>query len=383
MGRNNTFEGGDMWILKTDSIGNILWKKCFGGAHADWLNNLTKSQEGGYLLSGISSSVDQDVWNPIAGTGTYTPMPLLIKIDDTGTIEWSKSYKANIMGERIKSTFQNLEGKYLSIYFNPYTIVELDSTEIVWRFNNNTNSNTAWENKHFIQNTDGSYMVIGNYSSSPNTAFVQKYAACPSYTYENITICKGTSYVIGSQTISTAGVYWDTLLMASGCDSLIKITLTIDSIDAPIINANGNILSTGTYTTYQWLDGSNNPIIGATSQTYEATIAGNYSVVVTGSNGCSDTSSAFNHTPSSITEPSLFSNMKLYPNPVSDVLYLEIPQLKGKATVTINTLDGRTLVTKSLNGTKQTLSLEKLPSAVYFIKITTNEGTSVRKIVKE
>jgi hypothetical protein len=382
-GRNNSFEGGDMWVLKTDSVGTILWQKCFGGAHADWLNNVTKSKEGGYLLSGISSSVDQDVWNPIAGTGTYTPMPLLIKINDTGSIEWSKSYKAANMGERIRSTFQNLAGEYMSIYqaSTGYTVTKLDSTGIVWNFNNN--SNASWENRHIIQNTDGSYMVVGKYASNPNTVFVQKYAACPSYTYEAVTICKGTSYTFGSQTITEVGIYYDTLVSVISCDSIVKLIVTVDSIVVPSITATGNTLSTGTYTSYQWLDGSNNPISGATAQTYEATAAGNYRVLVTGANGCSDTSIAYNHTPSSINKPTLFSNMKLYPNPVSDVVYIEMPELKGKATVTINTLDGRTLVVQPLQGTKQSLSIENLPTGIYFIKITTGEGAAVRKIVKE
>src|SRR5690606_4924761 len=94
-GRNATFEGGDMWVIKTDSLGTVTWQKCFGGTRADWLNNLIVSQEGGYLLSGIGSSVDGDAWNPIAGTGTYNPQPINIKIDDTGSIEWSRSYTNN------------------------------------------------------------------------------------------------------------------------------------------------------------------------------------------------------------------------------------------------------------------------------------------------
>src|SRR5690606_7691051 len=110
---------------------------------------------------------------------------------------------------------------------------------------------------------------------------------------------------------------------------------------------------------------------------------GNYRVVVTGNNGCSDTSEVYNHTPSSIDESALFSNMKLYPNPASDVINLEISQLKGKATLELTGVDGRLVITKSLSATHDQLSIAKLPSGIYFIKITTEESTVVRKIVKE
>jgi gliding motility-associated-like protein len=43
-------------------------------------------------------------------------------------------------------------------------------------------------------------------------------------------ICAGTSTVFGGQTISTAGTYMDTLTSASGCDSIITLTLSVTPI---------------------------------------------------------------------------------------------------------------------------------------------------------
>ena len=72
-------------------------------------------------------------------------------------------------------------------------------------------------------------------------------------------ICPGQSYVFGSQTLTTAGNYSDTLLSASGCDSIVNLSLgaiaaTSSSLSAAICPGGsyafgGNILTAaGTYT---------------------------------------------------------------------------------------------------------------------------------------
>lgn len=399
-GRHSVSEGGDYWVVKTDSVGTVQWQKCYGGSSFELTSGLIASQEGGYLIAGASYSTDGDVSAQIAGIGNNTK-PWLVKINDRGLVEWDKSYwvdsstnSFNIPNwENVYGVSQGIDGNYNLIVSSAgfVGIVKVNTTgDVVSYFNHYADLNKP---TRLYQLMDGSFMSPGGYKNPFSTrgtgvnipqALIIKYAACPAYTYDTVTICKGASYTFGSQTVSTAGIYWDTLNMASGCDSLIKLTLLVDSIVTPIITATGNMLSTGTYTSYQWLDGHNSPIGGATAQTYNATTAGSYRIVVTGANGCSDTSLVYNHNPISINEPAFFSTMKLYPNPASDVVYIEMPELKDKATATINTLDGRTLVTKSLlPGTKQSLSMEALPGGVYFIKISTKEGIAVRKIVKE
>ena len=46
---------------------------------------------------------------------------------------------------------------------------------------------------------------------------------------ESITeeICEGESYVFGSQTLTTSGVYEETFTSASGCDSVVTLTLSV------------------------------------------------------------------------------------------------------------------------------------------------------------
>jgi len=77
----------DYWLLKLDSNGNKLWSKTYGGSNDDAATNITKTSDGGYLLSGYSRSVDGDVTTN-AGFQDYW----LIKIDSSGNIQWEKSF---------------------------------------------------------------------------------------------------------------------------------------------------------------------------------------------------------------------------------------------------------------------------------------------------
>lgn len=48
--------GWDYWVVKVDSIGNIIWQKNIGGTEYDMLRQLKQTNDGGYILAGGSGS---------------------------------------------------------------------------------------------------------------------------------------------------------------------------------------------------------------------------------------------------------------------------------------------------------------------------------------
>jgi hypothetical protein len=46
----------DIWIIKIDQSGNIMWQKTFGGSNSDWVQSLIETPDGGYILAGSSHS---------------------------------------------------------------------------------------------------------------------------------------------------------------------------------------------------------------------------------------------------------------------------------------------------------------------------------------
>ena len=77
----------DAWVIRTDGTGNEIWSKCYGGTSNDGIACLIKSNDGGYVFAGNTSSNDGDV-NGNHGAHDYW----IVKIDTSGTILWQQCY---------------------------------------------------------------------------------------------------------------------------------------------------------------------------------------------------------------------------------------------------------------------------------------------------
>src|SRR6202008_91915 len=79
----------DIWILKTDILGNMQWKKCFGGSYYDVAPSIIQTADGGYIFAGTTSSTDGD---PIGQHGPVasTPDAWVVKLDASGNIQWQR-----------------------------------------------------------------------------------------------------------------------------------------------------------------------------------------------------------------------------------------------------------------------------------------------------
>jgi len=78
----------DLWIVKLDRCGNLLWEKSYGGTGYESARDVVQTADGGFLVLGETNSTDGDV---IAGYGGTKDIWLL-KIDPSGTITWQKRY---------------------------------------------------------------------------------------------------------------------------------------------------------------------------------------------------------------------------------------------------------------------------------------------------
>lgn len=76
----------DIWAVKLDSVGTLLWQKCLGGSNGETVGSVLQTQDGGYILAGTTLSNDGDV---TINKGFHDCW--LIKLDSLGNIEWQKS----------------------------------------------------------------------------------------------------------------------------------------------------------------------------------------------------------------------------------------------------------------------------------------------------
>ncbi|MEO8085723.1 MAG: T9SS type A sorting domain-containing protein [Bacteroidota bacterium] len=89
----NSSGSNDYWIVKTDSFGNKLWDKKFGGYLSDIFSCLTVTVDGGCILGGRSNSdssgdKSQNNWDNSHNTFDYW----IVKLDSAGNKQWAKRY---------------------------------------------------------------------------------------------------------------------------------------------------------------------------------------------------------------------------------------------------------------------------------------------------
>lgn len=217
------------------------------------------------------------------------------------------------------------------------------------------------------------FVMTFNLTVNTNTTIIDTHEACDSFTWID-----GNTYT-SSNSIAT-----HTLTNVAGCDSVITLNLTINSIDNSTSNFEATITANQTGATYQWIDCNNgNSIIsGETNSSYTATANGDYAVIIT-LNGCSDTSNCVNISTIGLDERSLLNQIKLFPNPVQNTLTIQ----GNLANMNFKLMDttGKTVELKVLeqNTNSAIISMDELPSGVYFIEIYSENNSIKRKIVKQ
>jgi hypothetical protein len=100
---------GDYWIVKLDEDGNLVWQKSFGGSLYDFAHAVVLTADGGYVVSGYARSGDGDV-NSNSGEEDIW----IIKLDSAGNLLWQQRY-GDYAGEGTSAMVADEAGNFLSI----------------------------------------------------------------------------------------------------------------------------------------------------------------------------------------------------------------------------------------------------------------------------
>ena len=133
---------------------------------------------------------------------------------------------------------------------------------------------------------------------------------------------------------------------------------------------------------YQWINcGNANAIIpNETNQSFTALASGSYAVIVT-MNGCIDTSACFSFTSVEIAQNAFGSQIKIYPSPAQDFLFIE-GNFQEQISITLTDVSGKQVLSKIENGLTQKyeLNTEGLSNGMYLLKIQRANQQVIRKV---
>jgi hypothetical protein len=259
-----------------------------------------------------------------------------------------------------------------------YSSVETDTQmacdSFTWSDGNvyTTSNTTAVQN---LLSVNGCDSVVGLDLTIHNSyAITDQITSCGSYTWID-----GNTYVNNNNTATVI------FTSAGGCDSTFTLDLTVTNIDTSLAKNVNTLSSNQSGASYQWLDCSAGftVIPNETNFSYTATVSGSYAVEITMA-GCTDTSSCVTLTNVGMAEPSFGTAFKIYPNPTSGKVSVNLGKTYLNVTVTVLNSIGQVVSTPIKKENTDLVEFEIMGErAVYFIQIKTENESGLWKVIKD
>jgi alpha-tubulin suppressor-like RCC1 family protein len=271
--------------------------------------------------------------------------------------------------------------------------IQGDGTPWAWGFNGNgqlgDGTNTNRNSPVLISATVSSAKTV-TVLTTPVADAPSNVAACDSYTlpslsvgnYYNETNGGGTLLNAGDDITSTQVLY--VYATNGSCSDENTFEVTINSIPSNTVTISGNTLTADEAdATYQWLDcdNGNAAINGATNQSYEPVVSGNFAVEIT-KDGCTSTSDCQSLTIVGLNELTQI-NFSAYPNPTSGELTIQLGDfVYSEVTVVVRNSIGQETMRKNYTSiNKLDLIIQGAPG-IYFVEIRTGDKRAVLKVIK-
>jgi hypothetical protein len=197
------------------------------------------------------------------------------------------------------------------------------------------------------------------------------------------TACDSYNWIDGNTYTNTTNTPTYTLTNTQGCDSVVTLNLTINTVDSLVTQNGINLSANQTGASYQWVEcPAMTPINGATSQSYTATANGDYAVIVS-HNNCVDTSVCYTVSTVGIIENDFGNQLIFYPNPSDGDFTIDLGSIYESITIKLTDLNGKLIETNSYKNTQYLhLKIEE-PVGIYLLNIETESKKAIIKLIKE
>lgn len=403
----------DVWLVKTDTLGNEEWNQTYGGTDDDCAYDVRQTSDGGFIIVGYSDSF---------GPGYHNVY--LIKTDEQGNEEWYRTF--GNYDNRGNAVQQTNDGGYIiagatwiqgsNDYFDVW-LIKTDTNGIEeW---SKTYGGYEWDEALSVQQTsDGGYILggYGNYDvlliktdQEGNQEWSHKYDGCAidigfsaQQTNEGGYVIIGYTYSFGNDM-----QYWLIKTDESGNEEWNQVygdTSEDWPHDVEQTSDGGYVLTGNTNSYYEsdlWIiktDEQGNEVWDIiygdndleTGHSIEQTIDGGY--IITGEKTNIDTGwSDFllvrvdSDSVMSVNDIITENHLSSHPNPftLSTVISYSLPSNIREATIEIYNIKGQKIKELPINNELSSVEwhAEGLSSGIYFCKLTTENDYTIKKLV--
>jgi hypothetical protein len=165
--------GGDYWAIKLNTSGEKQWSKFYGGTFTDTPYDVIQTEDNGYLIIGSTDSNDVDINN---NKGSYDFW--IVKISETGTLVWEKSFGGSEIDEARAITKSN-DGNYIIVgdtRSNDLDVSDNNGAADLWVIKISTTGSLIWEKsfggtsfdvgRSISKTQDGGFIISGSSRSA-------------------------------------------------------------------------------------------------------------------------------------------------------------------------------------------------------------------------
>ncbi len=401
----------DMWIVKLNPSGDIVWQKCLGGTFLDYAYSIIQTLEGGYAIAGETYSNDGDV-SGFHENSTTSPDAWVVKLTNKGEIEWQKTIggsgreSARSIVQLPDSSFffvgstdskdGDVSGIHGGLGYQDGWLVKLSSQgDILWQKCIGTDSSDYLQN--IILANDSGYILTGasngfsklntrdydfwvlNIDNNGSTIWQSLISGNKDEGAVAITKSFDGTYLVCGATNSDDSIITDN----HGITDILIAKLTSDGKNLWHKCFGGSDID-GTFGVIQNNDGS--IFLGGRTKSQNGDVSGRHGIT---SN--SDFWIAELTTPESVDEKisSLHSlSLSTYPNPASKSVTLRyvLPAISSDVSISITDINGKQMrevhQANVLQGSNEVaLDVSELSEGTYYITVST-EGISETTVVQ-
>ncbi|MFK7786773.1 MAG: T9SS type A sorting domain-containing protein [Crocinitomicaceae bacterium] len=384
----------DTYVQKLDVNGNFLWATSMGSFGPQGAFDLDVDLIGNvYTIGRFLDTVDFD-----PGPGSFDI------ISNGGWDIYIQKLSSNSCQPTQSMDIQSSCGSFTWIDGNTYTSSNNTATDTLVNAAgcdsvvtlNLTISNPS-NSTDFITACSSYTWIDGNtYTSSNNTATVTflNAAGCDSIVTLDLTIvnstanidvqsaCDSYTWIDGNTYVSSNNTATYTLINSAGCDSIIILDLTINSVsNIGVTESMATLtadLSPSAGISYNWLDCDNNfAPLGISSQSFSPAVNGNYAVEIT-ENQCTDTSACILVDNVGLDLYSSIS-FSITPNPVDQIVTISFDGVE--AMLKVLDMNGKVMEELEVVSGEQ-IDMHDYVGGVYLFVLSIGEYSVIERVVK-